>query len=424
MTVEISAAPVAPAAPISPLNPIASALRTHRWLVLVGVALIGVGGWYAFEALAGPTVVVDKVARGLIVETVVASGNVETPYRANIASQIVGTVKSVQVAEGQTVTAGQPLIALDDTELRADVAQAKDAVIQAHERIDTLAKLTLPSAKESQTQAQATLLDEQKTFDRTSDLTKKGYATLSALDDAQKTLDVDRSLAKAFDLAVAAAAPGGSDYQTAQTQLKQANASLETAAARLGYAEITAPRAGVLITRNVENGYVVQPGTALLVLAPAGQTQLLLEIDERNLGKIALGQTAVTSADAYADQKFPAVVSYINPGVDLTRGSVEVKLDVDNPPSYLRQDMTVSVDIEVGRSDKALALPARAVHDATSTAPWVMGIRDGRAVKIPVALGLLGIAASEIKSGLAEGDVAIPVASTVVLGQRVRAAAP
>ena len=84
----------------------------------------------------------------------------------------------------------------------------------------------------------------------------------------------------------------------------------------------------------------------------------------------------------------------------------------------------MSVDIELGRSDGALALPPRAIHDATSAAPWVMAIRDGRAVKVPVALGLLGVAASEIKSGLAEGDGAIPVASSIVVGQRVRAAAP
>jgi len=74
----------------------------------------------------------------------------------------------------------------------------------------------------------------------------------------------------------------GSYYQPAQTQLRQAEATLKTATARLGYAEITAPRDGVLIARNVENGAVTPPRTVLLVLARAGQTQLFLEIDERS----------------------------------------------------------------------------------------------------------------------------------------------
>ena len=83
----------------------------------------------------------------------------------------------------------------------------------------------------------------------------------------------------------------------AETQLHQTRANLDTAVSRLGYATITAPRDGVLITRSVERGTVVQPGKALLVLAPDGDPQLVLQIDERNLGSIALGQNAVASAD-------------------------------------------------------------------------------------------------------------------------------
>ncbi|TIP31650.1 MAG: HlyD family efflux transporter periplasmic adaptor subunit, partial [Mesorhizobium sp.] len=69
--------------------------------------------------------------------------------------------------------------------------------------------------------------------------------------------------------------PGGSDYVMAETALNQAEANLATAKARLGYATIRSPRDGVLITRNVERGAVVQPGTTLLVLAPSGDTELV-----------------------------------------------------------------------------------------------------------------------------------------------------
>ena len=397
---------------------------SHRWLAGFGLCILSIAAWFGVQAMVGPSVEVDRVTRGQIVETVVASGNVLTPYRVNIGSQIVGTVKSVQVDEGATVTKGQPLIWLEDHELKANFAQATDSVAVAQARVAQLDKQTLPAAIESQAQARATLLDEQKNFDRTSDLSTKGFATRQALDDAQKVLDVDRAQVTADDVAVYSASPGGSDFALAQAALKQAQAALRIAKAQLSYAEILAPRAGVLMTRNVENGTVVQPGTALLVLAPAGNTQLELEIDERNLGKLALGQTALASADAYPDQRFSAVVGYINPGIDISRGSVEVKLDVTKPPAFLLQDMTVSVDVEVGRADNALTLPGRAVHDAISMTPWVMGIRKGRAVKIPVTLGLRGDTATQITAGLSEGDVAIPVASSVALGQRVRAQGP
>ena len=284
-----------------------------------------------------------------------------------------------------------------------------------------LDELTLPSAREAQAQAQANLLNAQQTFDRTSALAKNGFATRAALDDAQKTLDVARTQVRTAEFQVYTASPGGSDYVMAQTLLNQAHANLETAESRLGYATISAPRDGVLITRNVERGTVVQPGKALLVLAPAGELQLVLQIDERNLGKISLGQKALASADAYPDQRFAAVVSYINPGIDITRASVEVKLNVADPPDYLRQDMTVSVDIENAAKNNALVLPIRSVHDLLSGQPWVLGIKDGRAVKRPVRLGLRGNSHVEILEGLTEGEVAIPLNSGVLTGQRVRA---
>ncbi len=312
------------------------------------------------------------------------------------------------------------MISLESRELKAAVVQAQGAVAQAEARMRQLAELTLPSAREALTQAQANLLNAQQTFDRTSTLAKNGFATRQALDDAQKTLDVARTQVRTAEFQVYTASPGGSDYVMAQTLLNQAHANLETAESRLGYATIAAPRDGVLITRNVERGAVVQPGKALLVLAPAGEVQLVLQIDERNLGKISLGQKALASADAYPDQRFAAVVSYINPGVDITRASVEVKLNVADPPDYLRQDMTVSVDIENAAKNSALVLPIRSVHDTLSGQPWVLGIKDGRAVKRPVRLGLRGNSHVEILEGMTEGEVAIPLNSGVLTGQRVR----
>ena len=83
------------------------------------------------------------------------------------------------------------------------------------------------------------------------------------------------------------ASPGGSDHVSGQTELAQARAGLDTARSRLACARIVAPRDGVLISRSVEQGNVVVSGRVLMVLAPAGVTQLVLLIDERNLGKMA-----------------------------------------------------------------------------------------------------------------------------------------
>lgn len=107
-----------------------------------------------------------------------------------------------------------------------------------------------------------------------------------------------------------------------------------------------------------------------MALATAGETQIVVQMDERHLAQIALGQKALASADA-----FGAELVFINPGVDAVRGSVEVKLKVPNPPKYLRQDMTVSVDIEVARRVAALTVPSEAVRDAAGKQPWVLAVR-------------------------------------------------
>ncbi|MGY3544976.1 HlyD family secretion protein [Bradyrhizobium sp. USDA 4472] len=401
-----------------------SGFIAHRWFILTVVVLLGLGAWQGVRVLLGPAVVVDQVLRARLIETVVASGHVETPYRVEIGSQITGTVEDVLVQEGEKVAKGQPLIALEARELKATVVQSRSAVAQSEARIRQLEELTLPSAKEALTQAQATLLNAQLTYDRTAQLERNGYATRAALDDAQKTLDVARAVKRAAEFQVYTAGPGGSDYVMAQTQLNQARANLDTAESRLSYATIVAPRDGVLITRSVERGTVVQAGKALMVLAPSGDLQLVLQIDERNLGKLALGQNALASADAYPDRHFAAAVSYINPGVDISRATVQVKLTVADPPEDLRQDMTVSVDIEVAAKDNAKVLPVRSVHDILSGQPWVLAMKDGRATKHPVKLGLRGNSQVEIVEGLEPGDVAIPQSSGVLTGQRVRAVLP
>ncbi|WP_407050851.1 efflux RND transporter periplasmic adaptor subunit [Methyloraptor flagellatus] len=408
----------------STLRTTVSFVWAHRWFALVVVVLLALGAWQVARVAFGPEIVVDRVKRADLVRTVVASGHVETPFRVEIAAQITGTVSEVLVEDGQRVARGQPLVKLEPQELQAAVVQAQGALAQARARIRQLTDLTLPMARENLAQAQATLRNAQAAFDRTAELARNGHSTLAALDDAQRALDIARTQVNTAQLQVFTASPEGSDYVLAQTQLDQAEANLATARSRLGYATVAAPRDGVLIARKVEQGTVVQPGRAMLVLAPAGTTQLVLQIDERNLGLIAVGQPALASADAYPDARFNAVVSYINPGVDIARASVEVKLNVAEPPAYLRQDMTVSVDIEVGRRNATLVLPLRSIRDAGSAQPWVLAARDGRAHRQPVRLGLRGNVQAEILDGIGEGDLVVPTTSSLRPGQRLRPVLP
>ena len=398
-----------------------TAVWAWRYPVLALLAVLVAGFYGVTWLLFGPVITVDPVVYADFVQTVVATGHVEAPNRINIGSQIVGVVADVPVVGGQTVGAGEVLIRLDDHEAKAAVVQAEGAVAQGEARLRQIRELTLPSAEQALKQAQANLVNAQQSYNRAAILARDAYGTRAALDDATKTLEVANAQLRSAEFQVYTNRPGGSDYTMAETQLDQARANLATAQSRLGYTVITAPAAGVLIARNVERGYVVQPTNVLMKLSPSGDTQLVIDADEKNLGLLRLGQHALASADAFPSENFPADIVYINPGVDIDRATVEVKLTVPEPPPYLIQDMTVSVDIEVARHEHVLVLPATDIHDAQSKAPWVMVAENGRARHRPVKLGLVGTRMVEILDGLRESENVIPATVATSDGARIRA---
>jgi HlyD family secretion protein len=400
----------------------ARSLRT--WLLIaLGAALVLAAVLYLMRNLIlGTPTPVYNVTSGELVQTVVASGRVVSPRRVTVALQGTGRVLRVAVVEGQTVQQGQLLIELDNSDNRASLDQAMAAVAQAKARLRQLAELNQPQAAQALTQAQATAVQARNTLQRNRELVAQGFISQTVLDDAQRAVDVSISQVASAQAQAKSNAPSGSDTALAQAALAQAEAGQQLAIAKLAQGKVLAPSSGVLISRDVEVGDIVQPGKALMVLAANGQTQLLIQIDEKNLSKIAVGQAAIGSADAFANQRFDASVAYINPGVDATRGSVEVKLAVDKPPSYLRQDMTVSVDIETARRTAAVVIATSALEDAGTDKPWVLVVRGKHAVKQFVTLGLQGDTRVEVLQGIAAGEGVVPKSKTgVKSGQRVRA---
>lgn len=402
------------------IRPAGKTLWQWRYRTLLVLSTLAALWHFGLPLLLGPVIYADRVVRAEFVQSVVASGHVEAPFRVNVSSQITGVVVDVPVSEGQAVKSGDALVVLDDREARAAVIQAQSSVAQAEARLRQLRELTLPLAEETLRQATATLTNAQQTYIRAAKLAADGYGTQAALDEAQKSLDVARAQVRYAELQVFTNRPSGSDYVMTETQLSQALAVLATAQAKLNYTIITTPRDGILISRDVERGAVVQPSNVLMKLSPSGDTEIVVQIDEKNLGLIVVGQSALGSADAFAKDTFAAEVVYINPGIDLQRGSVEVKLRIPTPPSYLRQDMTVSVDIETARRPNALVIPASDLRGVSTGKPWVIKIVGAHATRQPVQVGLVSGGKAEILKGLSENELVLPATLAVKEGGRVR----
>ncbi|SCK27995.1 HlyD family secretion protein [Variovorax sp. HW608] len=386
-------------------------IRRRAPAALAVLALVALGLWFGPSVLWGPRVAVTPVLRGDFVQSVVASGHVEAPHRVSIGAQLAGEVRAVPVSEGQEVVAGQVLIQLVDAEWVAVAAQADAAVQQAEARLRLLREVQAPVAAQALRQAEIGAQNARAQWRRNVALREQGFIGQAALDDLRKAVDLSEAQVLTARSQLASAQPGGGDHAVATTALAEARAAATAAHSRLNYATIKAPVAGTLIDRSVEPGDVVQPGKALMVLSPAGQTQLVVQIDEKNLALLAFGQQALASADAYADQHFAAELVYINPGVDVQRGSVEVKLAVPHPPAYLRQDMTVSVQIRTASRSQTLLLASDAVRDADRGEPWVLKVDGHHARRQRVKLGLHSGGQSEVLEGLQAGDLVVPAST-------------
>ena len=390
-----------------------------KWIA-GGLLVLAAAGAALLASRRATPVQLSPVARTGIVQSVVATGRLNAPARMDIGSEVTATVLEVRVREGDRVKAGELLLRLSDAEAKAALQQAKSALAEARGRATQQATVAAPVATQAVVQAQAAFTAAEREHQRASDLVAQGFFSQQKLDDARRALDTARSALQSARVQAQANQPSGVERSLAASRVDQAAAAVAIAEARLARLTITSPVDALVLTRTVEPGGMAQPGHVLLSLAAQGGVRIDANVDEKNLHLLTPGMPARAVADAYPGQPFDAQLNYIAPAVDPQRGTVEVRLAVPNPPAFLRPDMTVSVELVGGTKKEALVLPSGAVRDADREAPWVLALQGGRAVRVPVKLGLRGVGSVEIAAGLKEGDLVIPQNEKAAPGDRVR----
>jgi len=388
-------------------------------LVTAGVALV-LAVWLGIRSF-WPRVQAVEVRAAPLVQLEVMSGRVRSPGVATLAAEVAGRVLEVPVDDGQQVAQGTLLVALEDSELRAEQLRASGALAQARAQLAQVSRVTSRVADASQEQAIADLERARLNFERAKTLTEGGALAQSQLDDARVAYEVARSRAESASLQASSSGPGGSERALAQAAVVQAEAALFAAQSRLEHARVLAPADGTVLRRLVEPGDSVQPGTGVVAFARTAAIELEADPDERSLAHLEAGQPARVSADAFPQRGFEATLRYIAPAVDPERGTVTVRFGVPQPPPFLRPDMTVSISVETGRREQALVLPSGAVREADSAKPWVLAVREGRTTRVEVKTGLQGEGTVEITEGLRAGDLVIPASASIGEGRRVRA---
>ncbi len=392
--------------------------RHLLWIVPLVVAL-GLGGWWSFRRTEGPRVDALRPVRQPMVQTIVTSGRVVQRRQSDLGALIAGTVAEVRVDDGDRVEADALLVRLADEDVLANLAEAEAAVSEAEARLARVQGVGRRMAEETLRQASIEAKQAEIEFQRQKALAGTGAVSELSFERARRDRDQARSRRISATLEVAAAAPEGSDVAVAAAALSRAQARLTAAQVAVEQTRIRAPLSGVVLKRHVEPGEVVQPGEPLVTFAGDGPLQVRIQPDESNLALLRIGQPALVSSEAFPDQRLEASISRIAPSVDPVRGTVEVDLDIVDE-SDLRPDMTMTVEIEVGRTSSALVVPSWAIRDLGSDKPWVLVAEDGEAQRRDVELGLEGDDLVQVVSGLRETDPVLSPMLPIEEGDPVR----
>lgn len=316
-----------------------------RRLAFAGVAvlLLAVAGFFWSRARAsgaqGPTFATTPLARGDIRLSITATGNLEPTNEVTVGSELSGTVAEVYVDTNDRVTKGQPLAKLDTTKLR----QAIDS-----------SRANLRSAEASVAQARATV--------------KETAATLRRADELRKLSDGKLPSQADYDTAAAAAERAAASLLSAEASVAQAQASLEINETDLTKAVIKSPMDGIVLTRDVEPGQTVQASYSapeLFVIAEKLEhMKLVVTVAEADIGRLADGQAATFTVDAWPDRSYSAKVLKVAYGSAVTNNVVtyETELEVSNQDLSLRPGMTATADIRVAESKQVFVVPAAALR--------------------------------------------------------------
>ncbi|MDW7972157.1 MAG: efflux RND transporter periplasmic adaptor subunit [Thermodesulfovibrio sp.] len=276
----------------------------------------------------------DKIPEGLII----LSGRVEG-REINISPKIQGRIVKLYKDEGESVKSGELLCEIDSEQLLARYKGAIETVEASYSAI--------AQAKANLMKAEASYEKSKKDYERYVSLLKEELISKSDFDRVKMQYDSAKAEVDAFTKAIAQAE---ANYRAAQQKLREAQADLKET-------KIYSPTQGVVLSRPIEVGEVVNPGTVLYVLVDLNRLYVKVYVPEPEIGKLKLGLPARVYIDAYPDRYFNGKITKIYEQAEFTPKNVETKeervklvfgveVSVDNPEGLLKPGMPADVVIK------------------------------------------------------------------------------
>lgn len=313
--------------------------------IVIGAVVVVAGGLgfmqYKKGSKKGTEVRIEAVQKRDLVASVTASGQVTPRTKVDLSADITGKIVALNVKMGDIVQKGQLVLQIDPQQFESQVQRAEAALANSRARL---------------AQARANLQQAQSNYQRSADI-KKTNATLISdeqIEQLKTSFEVNQALLEA-----------------AQQDVKQGEASLKDARWQLSRTNIYAPMSGRVTRLNVENGETAVQGTfnkdaaTLMTIADMSVLETKVKVDETDVSRISLGDSAVIQIDAFPDTTFIGRVVEVSQSS--VRGAVagtgdqaidyEVKIRLVNPPSDTRQDFSATAKVITDTRTKVLAIP-------------------------------------------------------------------
>ena len=380
-----------------------------RRYIIVGIAVVAlfsvaVAAYRLLAAGAAEVQVVRAAPESADVpgSVLTASGYIVAHHKINVNSKVTGRVAWIGVEKGDKVKQGQVLVRLENDEFRAQVLQAKGAVENAKAYLQELENGSRPEeiqqAQHNLDEARATLANDRITLDRTRDLVRQGVLSQQSLDDASAKFDADQQRANSLQQAFALTriGPRPEEISRAKGALLQAQGQLAYAESQLDATVIRAPVTGTILERTAEKGELVTsqfasgaeggPQGSVVALADLNDLQVELDIAQDDFARLTPHQKGIVTTDAYPDRKYNGILSEISPEADRQKATVQVKVQILNPDSYLRPDMNATVQFlatDAGirnHQEAGVVVPTAAVRDGDGK-KFVFILYEGKALR-------------------------------------------
>lgn len=387
-----------------------------KWSIAgaVGLVVILIGGLGAAKrGNKAVEVRIEPIEKRDLVASVTASGQVRPQTKVDISSDIAGKITTLSVKEGQMVSRGQFLLQIDPQQAEAQVTRAEAA---------------MAAAQAQAAQSRANLIQSQRSLERMSAMKKANTQLVSdeQMEQLRTSVDVNSAMA-----------------ESSQHMVEQSRAALKEARNALGKTTIYAPMAGRVTRLVIEQGETAVPGTfnkdaaTLLTISDMSVLETKVKVDETDVARISIGDSAVIQIDAFPDTTFVGRVTKISnssvkaAAVQSADQAVdyEVTIQLVNAPVETRPDfsatakvvtdtrksvmsipiiaLTVRENEELAKGDTAVGLgrpkPSKDVGKKDVEGVFVVGT-DNKVTFRPVKVGIAGEKHFEVLSGLKAGE--------------------